>query len=100
MGACGTPDSCAAQLKKLVNDPKRDWILERQSAEAYANGTRLFAYRLLRKRLTCGELKGALEDTSAAQSLLGAPNHQRARALTTAVAKELKSEHERRCRRS
>jgi hypothetical protein len=96
--SCPTPEACAAQLKKMVGDPKRDWIGRPQSSDAYANGTRLFAYRALRKKLTCNELKGAIADTSTAVSLLQSPDHQRARALTIAVARELKSEQERRCR--
>ena len=96
--SCPTPEACAAQLKKLVGDPKRDWIGQRQSSDDYANGTRLFAYRALRKKLTCKELKGAIEDTKAAASLLQSPHHERARALTTTVAHELKSEQDRRCK--
>jgi hypothetical protein len=95
---CATPQACAVELKKLVSDPRRDWIGRPQSADAYANGTRLFAYRALRKKLTCGELKGALEDANAAASLMQSPRHDRARALTTAVSHELKSEQDRRCR--
>jgi hypothetical protein len=97
-GACPTPEACTAELKKMVGEPRRDWIGHPQSAEAYANGTRLFAYRALRKKLTCGELKTALDDTSSAVALLQAPHHERARTLATAVGHELKSEHDRRCR--
>src|SRR5256885_8926141 len=50
--ACPTPEKCAAQLKILVRTV-RDWIGQPQSAEGYATGTRLFAYRALRKHLTC-----------------------------------------------
>jgi hypothetical protein len=53
---CSTADKCAAELKRMVKDPKRDWIGQPQSPDAYANGTRLFAYRALRKNLTCTEL--------------------------------------------
>jgi hypothetical protein len=97
-GSCPTPEACAAQLKKMVGDPNRDWIGRPQSSDDYANGTRLFAYRALHKKLTCKELKGALEDTKAAAALLQSPHHQRARALTTTVARELKSEQDRRCK--
>jgi hypothetical protein len=97
-GSCPTPEACAAELKKLVANPRRDWIGRPQSAEAYADGTRLFAYRALRRRLSCSELAGALEDTSAAAQLLQSPQHEQARTLTNAVARELKAEHTRRCR--
>ena len=97
-GACPTPEKCAAQLRKMVSDPRRDWIGQPQSADAYANGTRLFAYRALRKKLTCNELKRAIEDTHAAASSLQSPRHESARALTGAVAQELKGEQGKRCR--
>ena len=54
---CAPPQQCAVQLTVLVDDPKRDWVGQPQSADGYADGTRLFAYRALRKKLTCGELK-------------------------------------------
>ena len=61
---CQTPQQCAVQLRVLVDDPKRDWVGQPQSADGYADGTRLFAYRALRNKLTCGELKRALDDTT------------------------------------
>jgi hypothetical protein len=82
----------------MIKDPKREWIGQPQSPEAYANGTRLFAYRALRKTLTCGELKRALEDTKAATSSLQPAQYQRVHALTKDVDRELKSEHDARCR--
>ena len=48
---CPTPEKCATQLRMLVTDPVRNWVGQPQSAEAYANGTRLFAYRALKRRL-------------------------------------------------
>ena len=48
---CQTPQQCAVQLRVLVDDPKRDWIGQPQSADGYADGTRLFAYRVLRKKI-------------------------------------------------
>jgi hypothetical protein len=96
-GSCPTPEACAAQLRKLVNDPRRDWIGRPQSADGYADGTRLFAYRALRRKLSCSELKVALEDTGAAAQMLQSPQHVQARALSSAVARELKAEQSRRC---
>ena len=94
---CGAPEACAAELKRLVSEPRRDWIGRPQSADAYADGTRLFAYRALRKKLSCGELKIALQDTTAAATLLQTPRYERARTLTTAVGHELKIEQDKRC---
>jgi hypothetical protein len=95
---CSTADKCAAELKKMVKDPKRDWIGQPQSPEAYANGTRLFAYRALRKTLNCNELKRGLEDINTARPSLAPARYARAQALMTEIAHELDSERRKRCR--
>ena len=79
------------QLKVLVDDPKRDWVGQPQSADGYADGTRLFAYRVLPKKLTCGELKRALDDTTAATALLQPARYEKVRTLATAVSREPES---------
>jgi len=94
---CQTPQQCAVQLRVLVDDPKRDWIGQPQSADGYADGTRLFAYRVLRKKLTCGELKRAVDDTTAATALLQPAHYEKVRSLATAVSRELRAEHGKRC---
>ena len=94
---CPSPEKCAAQLRKMVTAPTRDWVGQPQSPDGYADGTRLFAYRALRKKLTCNELKRALEDTNAATSLLQPTRYDSARSLTTSVARELKAEQDKRC---
>jgi hypothetical protein len=81
----------------MVGDPKRDWVGQPQSPEAYANGTRLFAYRALRKKLSCDELKRALEDMHTASSALQSPRHERVRTLASAVSQELTAEQGKRC---
>ena len=70
-----------------------------QSPDGYSNGTRLFAYRALRKKLTCSELQRAVEDTKAAMTSLDAPPYNRARALAGEVTRELTSEQVKRCSR-
>jgi hypothetical protein len=95
---CPTPEKCAEQLRKMIKDPKRDWIGQPQSQDAYADGTRLFAYRALRKKLTCNELKRAFEDADAATSSMQQARYGHVRALTAAVARELKAEQDKRCR--
>ena len=95
---CPTPEKCAAQLRKIINDPKRDWVGQVQPPDSYANGTRLFAYRALRKKLSCNELKRALEETNAAMPSLEPARYTRLRALITDVARELRVEHGNRCR--
>src|SRR5262245_12901631 len=94
---CQTPQQCAVQLRVLVNDPKRDWVGQPQSSDGYADGTRLFAYRVLRKKLTCAELKRALDETTAATALLQPARYEKVRMLATAVSRELKTEHGKRC---
>ena len=90
-----------ANMRRAVEDfgrrPKRDWVGQPQSAEGYADGTRLFAYRALRKKLTCSELKRALDDTTAATALLQPVRYEKVRSLATAVSRELKGENGKRC---
>jgi hypothetical protein len=96
---CGTAQDCAARLRNLVKTPNRDWIGVPQSPDGYSNGTRLFAYRALRKKLTCGELQLAIEDTKAAMSTLEKASYERARALAGEVMRELATEQGNRCHR-
>ena len=95
---CSTPEKCTAQLRKMIDDPKRDWVGQVQPPDIYANGTRLFAYRALRKKLSCSELKRALEETKAAMPSLEPARYARVRTLITDVARELNVEHGNRCR--
>ena len=95
---CSTPEECAAELKKMVKDPKRGWIGRPQSAEAYATGTRLFAYRALRKNLTCNEIERALEEIDSAAPSLEPTRYVKAHALMREVSQELRSERSKRCR--
>jgi hypothetical protein len=81
----------------MVDDPMRDWVGQPQSADGYTNGTRLFAYRALRKKLTCSELKRALDEMTAATPLLQPARYENVRTLAIIVARELKAEHGKRC---
>jgi hypothetical protein len=103
--ACGTPAQCKSALKKMVDDPNRGWVGEQQSAAQYTSGMRHFAYRALRKKLSCRELGLALgEVRGASKSLTGtvpgvSPEQlTRTRALNTQVEAELSKEHGARCR--
>jgi len=103
--SCQTDSDCVVLLAALINDPKRRWIGQPQTAAEYANGTRLFAYRALRTRLSCRELKRAIGDTKVAAVRLqaptsGVPAAQAASAfsLSTEVASELRNETAGRCR--
>ena len=103
--ACQTDSDCVVILAALINDPKRRWIGQPQTAAEYANGTRFFAYRALRTRLSCRELKRAVGDTKVAAARLQAPalgvsaaQAASALSLAAAVAAELNSEVAARCR--
>lgn len=102
--SCGTALQCKSVLKKLIDDPKRGWVGQQQSPGVYVNGTRMFAYRALRTKLTCRELALALgEIRDASKSLAGAvpgvtPDQaSRTRTLNTQVEAELSRERTARC---
>jgi hypothetical protein len=94
---CATPEECATQLKILVSDPIRGWVGQPQSPDGYANGTRLFAYRALKKKLTCDELGRALTEMDAASPSLQAARYDTARKLMSGVRHELGAERTKRC---
>jgi hypothetical protein len=103
--SCKTDSECVVILSALINDPRRSWIGQPQSAAEYANGTRFFAYRALRTRLSCGELKRAIDDTKVAAARLATPalgvsvaQAASALSLSTAVGTELRHENTQRCR--
>jgi hypothetical protein len=104
-GGCENAAQCKSMLKTMIDSPDRGWIGQQQSPDAYANGTRLFAYRALRKQLTCGELTSAVNELSAATRSLGGPvsgmssdQLSRTKALCSQVEGELAKEREGRCR--
>jgi hypothetical protein len=89
----------------MIDDPKRSWVGRPQPAGAYASGTRLFAYRALRKRLSCRELGMAVDEVRAASKSLAGPvpgmtpdQVTRTRALCSQVESELTKERAGRCR--
>jgi hypothetical protein len=102
---CGTPAQCKTALKRMVDDRKRGWVGEPQPAAEYTDGTRLFAYRAVRKKLSCHELElAATELRAASKSLAGSvpgvsPEQlSRTRLLNTQVEAELAKERGARCR--
>jgi hypothetical protein len=103
--SCGTAAQCSGVLKTMIDSPDRGWIGKQQPPNAYANGTRLFAYRALRTRLTCNELALAVDEVRAASKSLGravpgmtADQLSRTRALSAQVEGELAKERAGRCR--
>jgi hypothetical protein len=104
-GSCEGAAQCGAVLKTMIDNPDRGWIGQRQPPDVYANGTRLFAYRALRRQLTCGELGLAVNELSAASRSLSGPvsgmtpdQASRTRELSSQVEGELTREREGRCR--
>jgi hypothetical protein len=102
---CGSPSQCKSALKKMVDSPKRGWVGQEQAPAAYTDGTRLFAYRALRPKLTCRELGLALNEVRAASKSLsgdvaGVPKDQlaRTRSLNSQVESELAKESSKRCK--
>ncbi len=102
---CGTAAQCKAKLKTMVDNRDRGWVGQQQPPAAYANGTRLFAYRALRKKLDCRELGLALEEVGAASKAYAGPvpgvtpeQASRTRTLSTQVEGELAKERTGRCR--
>jgi hypothetical protein len=98
------PDQCALLLKVMIDDPERSWVSQWPSPRAYTNGTRLFAYRALRSKLSCNELTWALDETRAvaktfARAVPRVTPEQvtRVRALNAKVDSELRAEHTERC---
>lgn len=102
---CGTPAQCRSALKAMVESPKRPWVGQQMPPDAYADGTRLFAYRALRKRLKCDELSRAIDEMRGVSKSLngtvtGISTEQvaRTRALNVQVEGELVRERTVRCR--
>jgi len=103
--SCGSAAQCKGVLKTMIESPDRGWIGTQQSPDAYANGTRLFAYRALRTKLTCNELTLAVGEMRAATKLFDRPvagmspdQLSRTRALSAQVETELTRERAGRCR--
>jgi hypothetical protein len=103
--SCVSAAECKLVLKTMIESPDRGWIGQRPPPDVYANGTRLFAYRALKRQLTCGELGLAVDELSSVSRKLGGPvpgmsadQASRTRALSSQVHGELTKERRGRCR--
>ena len=101
---CASGSACMVRLKAMIENPNRDWIGQPQAPAEYANGTRLFAYRTLRRQLTCPQLASALGEVGAVAKMFGAPaaggsaqQAKRVLALIAEVERELQAEFGGRC---
>jgi hypothetical protein len=94
-------------LRNFVDDQSRTWVKEPATPEAYASGVRLFAFKTKKKDLTCGELAHGRKEAEAADGALKSATStltpaqiSRGKILAAQVARELKSEMKRRCKKS
>lgn len=93
-------------LRQLVAEPTRSWVKQPASAEAYASGVRLFAFKTKKKDLSCDELKHGKHEADAGASVLRGPQGKsltpaqvsRGVMLAGEVSKELSREIARRCK--
>src|SRR5262245_54695154 len=95
---CKSANACTGVLKKLVSGKDRTWVGKSLPAEGYSDGTRLFAYRALRKKLTCPELDRAVDETDTARANLKGSSHAAVNSLMGKVNTELRAERTGRCR--
>jgi hypothetical protein len=102
--SCGRGTTCLVRLKALIADPERRWISHSASAVEVANGTRLFAFRALRDRLSCAEITLALTEIDAADITFRSPmagvsttQASRVLSLNAEVGQELRAELAARC---
>lgn len=96
-----------AALNSFMDDPKRGWVKEPPTAEAYASGVRLFAYKKKKKELSCDELAhgrkeadGAPAALQSAGNLLTPAQVARGRMLAAETSRELAAEMGRRCKKA
>lgn len=95
-----------ARLKAMTSDPSRRWVREPATADAYASGVRLFAFRTKKRELTCEELSIGRREADAAGAVVRGPQGRglspaqisRAAMFGQEVSRELAGEMKRRCR--
>lgn len=95
-----------AALRAMLDDKQRVWVQRTPTAEAYASGVRLFAFKKTKHQLTCPELgvgireaSGARQSLRSASSRLSSAQVARGAMLGDEVARELTREKNRRCKR-
>jgi hypothetical protein len=94
-----------AKLRAMTRDKGHAWVAQPEPVAGYANGTRLFAYRMTRTKLGCDDLARALGELRTARAAYGeavagvAPAQaERTRSLIVKVRGELGFEMNRRCK--
>lgn len=94
-----------SQLKAMMSDKERRWVGQPATADAYAGGVRLFAFKTRKKELSCAELAVGRREADAGPAVLRGPAGKhltpaqvsRGAMLSTEVARELQTEMRRRC---
>ena len=101
---CGVGVDCLALLRAMIADPTQSWMMRAPTPIEFSNGTRLFAYRALRKTLDCGKLRFASAELDWALDTFGrevdgmqAGQRARVAALAGEVRAELDAEIKQRC---
>ena len=101
---CGVGIDCLAVLRAMISDPRQSWMMRAPTPAEFANGTRLFAYRALRKTLDCGKLRFADAELQWAIDTFGrdvegmdGAHRARVSALANDVRGELEAEIKQRC---
>lgn len=102
--------ACIAQrqstLRSMLADRDRRWVKQSASADSYASGVRLFAFKSRKKELSCDELAFGRREAEAGPAILRGPAGKhltpaqvsRGAILSTEVSRELSIEMQRRCR--
>lgn len=95
-----------AALRAMLADKQRVWVHRAPSADAYASGVRLFAFKKSKKKLTCPELDVGIREAAGARSSLQSAKGRlhpqqiaRGAMLGDEVGRELSREKNRRCKR-
>jgi len=98
-------DQRQASLKLLLADRGSAWMRHPATAEDYASGVRMFAYKSRKKELACPDLaRGRSEADAAGPALMVASSRlspaqiSRAKMFASEVSRELTAEARRRCK--
>jgi hypothetical protein len=94
-------------LKTMLADKNHEWVKEPATPQAHASGVRLFAFRSMKKEMSCEELAHARKEADTAAKMLRGPEGKslspaqisRATLFAAEVGKELAGEMKtRRCK--
>ena len=95
----------AARLRKMTKDHAHAWVRLVEPLEGYAAGTRLFAYRMTKTRLSCADLAHGFVELQRANAAYGnavpgvrPAQAKRTKSLIVKARSELGSEMRRRCK--